>query len=78
MKFLMTQTCECLSIHKRPQPIKQEEMCDLEDGNNGNRMKFSCVRCKVWHVRLKCQRFSGKIKSLKRLGWSRGCYEMAA
>lgn len=67
----MTQTCERLSIHKRPQPIKQEELRDLEDGNNGNRMKFNCAKCKVWHVRLKCQSFSGKIKGSSALAGHR-------
>lgn len=62
---------------ERPQPIKQEELRDLEGGNNGNRTKFSCAKCKVWHVRLKGQRFSGKIKGLRRLGWSQDCLEMA-
>lgn len=63
---------------ERPQPIKQEELRDLEGGNNGNRTKFSHAKCKVWHVRLKGQRFSGKIKGLRRLGWSQDYLEMAA
>lgn len=63
---------------ERPQPIKQEELCDLEGENNGNGTKFSCAKCKVWHGRLKGQSFSGKIKHLRRLGWSQDCLEMAA
>lgn len=63
---------------ERPQPIKQEELRDLEGGNNGNRTKFNCAKCKVWHVRLKGQSFSGKIKPLRRLGWSQDCLEITA
>lgn len=63
---------------ERPQPIKQEELRDLEGGNNGNRTKFNCAKCKVWHVRPKGQNFSGKIKCLRRLAWSQDCLAMAA
>lgn len=52
---------------ERPQPIRQEELRDLEGGNNGNGTKFSCAKCKVWHVRLKGQRFSGKKPQVPRL-----------
>lgn len=78
MKFPDDTDMRVLVNTQEAQPIKQEELCDLEGGNNGNRMKFNCAKCKVWHVRQKCRNFSGKIKSLKRLGWSQDYYEMAA
>lgn len=78
--FLMTQKCECLSIHQKLQPIKQEELHDLEDGNNGNRTKSNCAKCKVWHVRLSVRISLGKQKAserFKHIGWSQDYYEMA-
>lgn len=78
VKFPDDTDMQALVNTERPQPIKQEELCDLEGGNNGNRTKFNCAKCKVWHVRLKGQSFSGKIKPLRHLGWSLDCLEMAA
>lgn len=63
---------------ERPQPIKQEKLCDLEGGNNGNRTKFNCAKCKVWHEKAEGPEFLWENKTSQAPWLLTGFLEMAA